>query len=520
MVNFSSQKEHPVRPGMLMALLLSAACVSADEIYPVPPAGFDKTAYLAGAKTNHVLRIGRVECMACALDNNTEIKIKRIQPRLRADDERIASAAFEPSLTAEATLNDITELSPNLIYGTNISMIRLGDITAGINGRLWTGARYDLSVDASRLKSSSPTAIINPAYGLEPQVTLTQPLLQGAGLAVNRAEIVIARNNLRISAKNVQENVMDVITRTLAAYYNLYYTRARHAIELDAQERIRLLLEINQARYAKGLISSVDLLETKSALAERQKLVIAAESAMRTAEDTLKLVTNLVDDPTLWNARIDLLDNPEFSVQPMDLPQSLERAFANRPDFQAMQIALANRDLQILVARNGLLPTVDLVGSFGLNGLGNDLGEAADNANLDYKDWLAGVRVTIPWGRGKRAGYDKSKWEKIQSLLELKRLEQDIIFAIRNRVREVDIQYRQTEAARLASEMETENHHAQQERFAAGQVSTHDMLDYQNRLASAQLDHIKALIDYQIALIRLDQAEGVTLAKNNITLEN
>jgi outer membrane protein TolC len=46
------------------------------------------------------------------------------------------------------------------------------------------------------------------------------------------------------------------------------------------------------------------------------------------------------------------------------------------------------------------------------------------------------------------------------------------------------------------------------------------LLDYQNRLAASRLDYVKALIDYQIALIRLDQAEGVTLAKNNITMEN
>lgn len=509
-----------MRQSILIGFLLCATCAAAEPVLPAPAGDFDKTAYFAGARSNVVLRIGRVDCMAYALHNNTEIKIKRIQPRLREDDVRSASAVFEPSLVAAATLNDITELSPNLIYGTNISLTRQGDINAVLRGKLWTGARYDLGFDFNRLKTSSPTAILNPAYGLEPQVTLTQPLLRGAGSAVNRAEIVIAENNLRISNKNIRDSVMEVITRTLAAYYNLYYTRARHAIETDTLEKTRLLLEINQARYAKGLISSVDLLETKTAMAEREKLVIAAESAMKNAEDTLKLVTNLVDDPALWNARIELLDEPTPSVQQMDLVQSLERAFANRPDYQAMQISLANRDLQIRVSRNGLLPTVDLIGSFGLNGLGSDPGEAADNANLDYKDWLAGVQVTIPWGRGNRAGYDKSKWEKVQALLELKRLEQEIVFAVRNRVRDVEIQYRQTEAARLAAEMETENNRAQHERFVVGQISTHDMLDYQNRLAAARLDHVKALIDYQIALIRLDQAEGVTLAKNDITLEN
>lgn len=500
---------------LLMAIPVGGA-VPADQ---TPAAGFDKEAYIAGARTNVVLRLARVDCMAYALKNNSEIRIKRIQPRLREDDERVARSAFDPSLTVEALFSDTTELSPNLIMGTNEAVTRQGDMTAGVNGKLWTGTRYDVGVNANRLKSSSPVQIINPSYGFEPQVTLTQPLLRGAGPTVNRAEIVIAANQLRISTNVVQDTVMDTITRTLVAYYDLYYARARYYIETDALERTRQLLAINQARYAKGLISSVDLLETETAVAERLKRVIAAEATMQTAEDALKLVTNLVDDPALWNAQVVLLEEPVLSLRRVNLVRSLEQAFENRPDYQALKIALANRDIQIQVARNGLLPTVDVIGSFGLNGLEGDFNGAVDNANLDYKDWLVGVRVTVPWGRGDRARYDKSRWEKIQAILELKRLEQDIVFAVRTRVRDVDIQYRQTEASMLAADMEAENYEAQQERYSVGQVSTHDILDYENRLASARLDYIKSLIDYQVTLIRLDQAEGMTLAKNNITLE-
>lgn len=503
----------------ILTLALAAGNAPAGPADLAPSTGFNRTAYLAGARTNVVLRIARVDCIAYALKNNFAIKITRLQPQIRQDDERIARSAFDPSLTAEAMLQDTVELSPNLIMGTNLSLTRTTDFNAGVGGKLWTGARYDLGVDANKLKTSSPAQIINPAYSFEPTATLTQPLLRGAGIAVNRAGIVIAQNNLQISEKNFRDAAMDIISRTLAAYYDLYYTRALYSIEADTLERTRQLLEINRKRYAKGLISSVDALETETAVAERQKRVIAAEAAMQTAEDALKLVTNLTEDPALWNARVELLEEPALSLQRIDLLQSLERAFENRPDYQAMKLALANREIQIQVTRNGLLPTVDLVGSFGLNGLGEDMQDAMNEANLDYKDWLVGVRLTVPWGRGDRAKYDKSKLEKMQAILELKRLEQEIVFAIRNRARDVDIQYRQTEAAQSALKMESQNYDAQHERYAAGQVSTHDILDYQNRLASARLDYIKAMIDYQVTLIRLDQAEGVTLAKNNITLE-
>ena len=180
---------------------------------------------------------------------------------------------------------------------------------------------------------------------------------------------------------------------------------------------------------------------------------------------------------------------------------------------------MKNRDIKIKVAKNALLPTVDLTGSFGLNGLGEDYQEALDNVNTDYKDWSVGIEVSVPWGGGDRAKYDQRKLEKAQALIDFKRLEQNIILEVRDKVREVDIQYRQVLACELSKDKEIQNYKAQRERYAAGQVSTHDMLDYQDKLAQAELDYIKALIDYNIALINFDKAEGLTLVKNNIILE-
>ena len=71
----------------------------------------------------------------------------------------------------------------------------------------------------------------------------------------------------------------------------------------------------------------------------------------------------------------------------------------------------------------------------------------------------------------------------------------------------------------LVIEKQTENYAAQEKRYAAGQLNTHDLLDYRFRLALAELEHIKALIDYNIAFIELEKARGLTLVKNDITLE-
>ncbi|MCK4860106.1 MAG: hypothetical protein KAS87_06080, partial [Candidatus Omnitrophica bacterium] len=44
---------------------------------------FNKEAFIKSAKQKRVLRIGLVDCIAYALKNNSEIKIKDIEPKLK-----------------------------------------------------------------------------------------------------------------------------------------------------------------------------------------------------------------------------------------------------------------------------------------------------------------------------------------------------------------------------------------------------------------------------------------------------
>ncbi|MBL7081468.1 MAG: TolC family protein [Candidatus Omnitrophica bacterium] len=480
--------------------------------------GIDKEAFIESARTEQVLRIGLLDCITFALKNNSEILIKRIEPKLKEGDIKIAKADFEPTFSADWILRDNTKKSTSTAP-PEILEIEDTDFNAGLSGKLITGTEYDIDFLNQKYKSNATTQKMNPYYTSEPKITITQPLFRDFGIFINRADIIIARNNKGESEEVFKDTVMEVITKTKIAYYNYIYYLENYSIAKLSLKRAQDLLEINKARYAKGLLSSVDLLETETAAARREKVLISAESNLKKAEDDLKLITNLVDNPRFWNAKLELIDRPKFDMQELDLVESLENAFELRPDYQAQKLDLKNRDIKIKVAKNALFPTLDLTGSFGLNGLGKDYEQCIDKINEDYKDWSIGLKFSLPWGGGERAKYNQRKLEKAQALIAFKRLEQDIVLEIRDKVREVDIQYRQVEASRVAKEKETENYRAQEERYAAGEVNTHDMLDYQDKLAQAELDYIKSLIDYNIAVITLEKGEGLTLVKNDIILE-
>jgi outer membrane protein len=495
---------------MIILFSLQKLLVAEEEIF------FDRELFIESAGTEKVLRIGLVDCVAYALKNNPEIKVSRIEPKLREDDIKIAKSNFEPTVSFEYSLFD-SRTRPTSIVGA--TEIRDMDFNLGISGKLDTGTEYSIDFLNERYESNSAYQLMNPYYAAEPMITITQPLFRGFGTVINRADITIARNNKLLSWQAFKGLVMDILSKAKIAYYRYIYTLQCYSIDELSLERANSLRKINKLRYEQGLVSSVDLLETESAVSQKEKVLLASESLLKKAEDELKLITNLVDDPALWNAKLELIDEPEFEIQEVDLVRSLKNAFKYRPDYLQKKIDLENQNIKIKVAKNSLLPTIDLTGSFGLNGLGRDCRESMEKLDSSHREWTAGLKFSLPWGSGEKAAYNQRKLEKIQALLELERLEQNIILEVRDKVREVDIRRRQVKAAKLSQEKETQNYQAQKERYAAGEVSTHDMLDYQDKLAQAELDYVGALIDYNIAIINLDKVQGLTLVRNNITLE-
>lgn len=473
---------------------------------------------LSGAQTR-VLKIGLIDCMLYALKKNSDILIKRIDPKLKANDQRVAEADFEPAFNTDFTYSDNTVLASSRLQGSDVYNTHDINLNANIAGKIVTGTQYKFDFLNQRYKSDSSYQIYNPYYDIEPKITLTQPLLRGFGILVNRADIIIAQNNMQESEKSFKDTVIATISSAKSAYYNYIFALENYKIDKLALERVYDLLAIDKARYQKGLISSVALLETEASAAQKEKALLTSEAAVKLAEDELKLVTNIVDDPESWNATIELLDKPEFKEEEVDLLKCLNDAFKFRPDYESALIDLKSRDVRIKVAKNALLPTLDLSGSLGLNGLGKDYENALQKTNANYPDWGLGLKVSVPWGGAERAEFDQKKLEKAQALLSLKKLEHDIILDVRDKVRMAKTQARQVLVAKISKEKEEQNYAAQKERFGSGEVSTHDMLDYQDKLSSAQLDYIKALIDYNIAIINLDKSRGVTLARNNIKLE-
>jgi outer membrane protein len=485
--------------------------------------GFDKEAFIDSADNRDVLELTLNDCVELALKNNLTIMIKRKDPVIAEKSIKKAEGAYEPALTGYYNYEE-TKAPGSLpsLTGNTQDRAREKDYDIGIEGKAFSNTRYEIGWNNYTKSSNSALQRYFPDYSSTVTGTVIQPLSKDFfGLSQDRANIVIAKNNKEISDYAFLDEAIKIVTDTKSVYYDYQSGIDQYQIGQAALERSQSLKDIIQKRYDKGMASSAELLEAEAGVAKREEALLAFERALKKAEDNLKLITNLVDNPSAWNADILIKDKPDFEIKDINLTESIKEAFENRPDYKSAQTDLKNKDINIKTAKNSLLPTIDLVGTYAASGLGKKYSNALDDVkDLTNDSWGAGVTVRIPFGFEKeRSDYEISRLEKEKAVISFSLLEKRIILEVRDAVRDADIAYRNVLASKKTLDAEQKTYRANKERFSQGMVSTHDMLQYQENFDIASLNYLNGLIYYSKALNNLDKTKGTALTKNDITVE-
>ena len=501
----------------LFLVLLLTFCLSAP-VLALEPEKID----IEGERGT--LSLSLRNCIFFALKNNLDVAATRLVPQIKETEIIKAKSDFDPTATLDISADKSeTHTTSSATMGTFGSVQKNYDFDAGLKQKFLTGGDYDLSFENNRLEtnrlpaSQSP----NPAYTSSFTFTLTQPLLRDFGIGVNRADILIAKNDKNISLEELREEVINTVTETEKTYWELVFALDNLKVKELSLKRTKDLLETNKARMKAGTASQIEVLAAEAEVASRKQEVIIAQKMLSDAQDNLKIVTNLIQDPKLWNFDINPLDKPTLEAKEIDLVESVRTAFQKRPDYLKEKIDLKNKDIKIKVARNERLPTLDLKGSFGLNGLDRHYNDAFDEMSKgEYESWSAGLSFEYPLGnRGARSKYKKRLLEKEKALIDFKNLEQKIIAQVREAVRGTNTDYKRVAAAETLRRLRERRLSAEEERFKEGLTTTHDILEYQEDLAEAQSGYLRSIVDYNKSLIDLDNSKGTVLEKENIKLE-
>jgi len=211
-----------------------------------------------------------------------------------------------------------------------------------------------------------------------------------------------------------------------------------------------------------------------------------------------------------------------------DIAESWRRGLSQRPDLRRLRLDLERRDINLRYLRNRIYPAIDLVGSYGHNGLDRRPVSSERQIGGVFQDELrgnspyysAGVVFSVPLStRGPRNAFKASKAEKEQANLLAKRQEQEILVEIDNALKTAQSNLERIEATRTARQYAESALSAEQKKLEAGKSTSFIVLELQRDLTAARSQEIRALADYNKALAQLAFSEGESLERHHVTVK-
>ncbi len=407
------------------------------------------------------------------------------------------------------------------------------DFFLGFDGVLPTGTRYELGGSLNRL--SGNTVQINPfpappntlppenipwQYSSQVELRVTQPLLRDFWTDAGRVTIKLRRKDLKIAEHSLRLLTMDILQRVAVAYYDLIAARDQVKTREKALELAAQLVSEYKTKIDVGQIAPLAGRESEAQEASAKAQLTAARFAVEEAENVLKGLISHDFSHVQGNA---LVPSEKLvpTYQAFSLPDAWRNGLEKRPDYLAEKEQVEKRKIELQYRRNQLYPALDLVGTYGRNGLAESTTESFDNiADNRFPYYGGAVTLSFPLTFKKdRAEYKGAKNQQVAAILSLKRREDSILQEIDTAVKKVRSAYEQTESTRVARRFAEEALDAEQKKFDVGRVSSFFVLRLQKDLTDARAAEIQAAADYNKALHELYFKEGTSLERNRVDLE-
>src|SRR5690606_3598506 len=196
------------------------------------------------------------------------------------------------------------------------------------------------------------------------------------------------------------------------------------------------------------------------------------------------------------------------------------RALEQRPDYQRARLLVRRADINRRYRRNQLLPRVDLVASYGYNGLDADFSESRRQVtDREIRSYSIGAVFSMPLTFAtERGNYRAARLTLEQAEVQLEELEQQIVVLVGNAAGQIETAAQRVEATRRSRELEQRNLDDEVRKLRAGTGNTFFVLQQQEILAVAEIRAYRAQADYQKALAEYDRQLGETLERHHIVI--
>lgn len=452
------------------------------------------------------------QCRAWALQNNLGLKAELIDPTIAAESVSAEEAKFEASFFSniEYIKTDQPQIAELDVLGSRRDY---GRVDLGVEIPLQTGGTIIMSLDDTRTLTNQESYLLNPAYTSALSFSISQPLLRGAGKRANTTAIRLARYDRQIEESRTKLEIITVLASVDRAYWRLAAARKELEVRIQQYELSKAQLERARRFVQAGQRAEVEVLRAEAGMASQLEQIISAENNLRDRQRELKQIMHRTGLPVQSITKLIPKTEPDLVHYDLEPKILIEQAIENRMDLLELELQIARQVSTIDYLKNQALPVVNMEYTYNVNGLGPTRSLSYDMLGRNnFADHRLGLNLVVPLGNEEAKSNLRAAFYQRMKTLATKENRQALVeLEVLNALDQTEANWQRILAARQNVLLEARLTDAEIRQFEIGSRTSTDVLEAQARLADAQSAEIRALAEYQIALVDLAQATGTLL---------
>ena len=461
------------------------------------------------------------ELIQNALSNSPHIQIAATETHIRQAQLVAESAQFDWLTFLETRYDDLNDpIGNTLTTGNNDDRFTQQEFftRGGLRRRNNNGSEIELSQRLGTLDNNSRFLLPPDQGNSRLELSYRHPLLRGGGTAVNQSLVVLTDIDFRIASDELLVQIQNHLTDVTETYWELVRARS----ELIQRQRLltqaKAILEKLEGRAAVDALDR-QIFRAKAAVAKREAEIARSVTSVKNAESRLRLLVNDRDIINASGRELIPADLPSLEHLPIQLGDAVSTALSNRPDISQAIREITATSVRLGVARNDLLPKLDLiVGSYvaGLDGDFDSLNAWVSQFRDGRPGFNVGFEFEIPIGnRAAIARQERRNWEANRALHEFRAIVETGLTEVELAVREVHTAYQEMQGRYYAmrAAFNESSYLADRWKTLPDQNDSvpqllESLLDSQERLTDEEGAFAKAQFDYSVSIIKLKQAMG------------
>ena len=430
----------------------------------------------------------------------------------------IFSAIAQPAFTVQAV--DVPIITTNPVTGkitTTDHLVEDHKVTASGSSVNVDWLIRDLgrvsaafTTDFTRFLTGDPRAMTSS----ELSAIFTRPLLRNAGFRQELEALTQAERDLLYGVRDFTRFRKDFSVQTATAYYGILRNRDTVRNSFLNLQSSRKNAERSRALAKEGRITQSDLgrLEQQE-LSTESTWIDSVRNYQQSLDNFKRQLGITLQVPIVLDSRE--LDSLRILDPDLGLEDAIRIALAARLDYLNTKEQLEDADRRVKLAKNTLLPQVDLTASVALDS------NPSDSRGLPLPDprrytYNAGLRVDPGLDRkAERNSYRSALIARDQATRAIADKEDQIKIEVRDSWRTLDQAKRTYEISEIGVKLAERRVEEQNLLAELARAKAQDQVDAQNALIDSKNQRTAALVSHTIARLQLWDNLGILYIKDN-----